>query len=237
MSPDESRSDQRGWWCVLGVNLFENLAAENLKVLSHYTQGFRYKKGETIYMPGDPATTVYFLKAGRMKLVYLDPSGRRFTVAICRPGQPFGELGLSKEQSHYRFLAQALTDIELCSISKDSLLAFAGENPQLSLRLAKWVGDQLNEIQIRLEELLFQDVPTRMARVLLRLADEYGQTVPEGVLIDLPLTHQELAELIGSTRETSSLTLSALQREGFLVRQKRRFLLPDVAALRARAQS
>lgn len=234
MSADERIGNQRGWWCVLGVNLFENLAAENLKVLSRYTQGFRYRKGETIYLPGDPATTIYFLKAGRVKLVYLDPSGRRFTVAICQPGQPFGELGLGEEDRRHGFLAQALVDVELCSISKDSLLAFANENPQLSLRLAKWTGDQLNEIQVRLEELLFQDVPTRLVRVLLRLAGEYGQATPEGVLIDLPLTHQELAELIGSTRETSSLTLGALQRKGLLVRKQRRFLLTDVAALRAR---
>jgi CRP/FNR family transcriptional regulator len=156
-------------------------------------------------------------------------------MAICRPGQPFGELTLSDDRAH-RLLAEALTDVELCSIAKSALMQFAAERPQLSLRLTKWVDRQLQEVQVRLEELLFKDVPTRLARVLLRLAEEHGEPTPEGVLIDLPLTHQELAELIGSTRETTSLTLGAFTREGLLIRQRRRFLVHDVAALRQRAE-
>jgi CRP/FNR family transcriptional regulator len=115
-------------------------------------------------------------------------------------------------------------------------MQFASERPLISLKLTKWVDRQLQEVQVRLEELLFKDVPTRLARVLLRLAEEHGEPTPEGVLIDLPLTHQELAELIGSTRETTSLTLGAFTREGLLTRQRRRFLVHDVAALRQRAE-
>jgi CRP/FNR family transcriptional regulator len=226
---------QRRFWCVLGVNLFEGLGERDLEELSGYSQNLRYKKGEIIYLPGDPATTVYFLKAGRVKLVYIDESGRRLTMAICRPGQPFGELTLSDDREH-RLLAEALTDAELCSIAKSALMQFASERPQISLKLTKWVDRQLQEVQVRLEELLFKDVPTRLARVLLRLAEEHGEPTPEGVLIDLPLTHQELAELIGSTRETTSLTLGAFTREGLLTRQRRRFLVHDVAALRQRAE-
>ena len=226
---------QRRFWCVLGVNLFEGLRESDLEVLTHYSQNRSYRRGEIIYLPGDPATTVYFLKAGRVKLVYIDESGRRLTMTICRPGQPFGELTLSEEREH-RLLAEALTDVELCSIPKSALMQFAAERPQISLRLTKWAGRQLQEVQVRLEELLFKDVPTRLARVLLRLAEEHGESTSEGVLIDLPLTHQELAELIGSTRETTSLTLSAFTREGLLTRRRRCFLLRDPEALRQRAE-
>jgi CRP-like cAMP-binding protein len=99
------------------------------------------------------------------------------------------------------------------------------------------VGEQAREIQTRLEELLFVDVPTRLMRLLLRLADEYGQVTPDGLLIDLPLTHQEVAELIGSTRETTSLAINQLQKQGLLERRSKRFLLPDPDALRGHLSS
>lgn len=227
---------QKSLWCVLSVNLFEDLPPKDLEELSRHTKNYRYRRGETIYFPGDPASTVYFLKRGRVKLVYLDESGRKLTLAICRPGQPFGELDLEDRAQHqHRLMAQALTDAELCLISKGALLEFASRRPHLSLRLTKWVDRQLREAQVRLEELLFKDVPTRLARVLLRLSEEHGIETPEGQLIDLPLTHQELAELIGATRETTSLTLSRFAKEGWIRRRRQRYLLLQPEALRRRA--
>lgn len=225
---------QQSLWCVLSVNLFEDLPPKDLEELSAHTKNYRYRRGETIYFPGDPASTVYFLKRGRVKLVYLDESGRKLTLTICGPGQPFGELDLEGRAQH-RLMAQALTDVELCLISKGALLEFASRRPHLSLRLTKWVNRQLHEAQVRLEELLFKDVPTRLARVLLRLAEEHGVETPEGRLIDLPLTHQDLAELIGATRETTSLTLSQFTKEGLILRRRRRYLLLQPETLRQRA--
>lgn len=225
---------QKNLWCVLSVNLFEGLSPKDMEELSQHTKNYRYRRGETIYFPGDPASTVYFLKRGRVKLVYLDESGRKLTLAICGPGQPFGELDLEGKAQH-RLMAQALTDVELCVISRGALLEFASRRPHLSLRLTKWVDQQLRETQVRLEELLFKDVPTRLARVLLRLAEEHGAETPEGLLIDLPLTHQDLAELIGATRETTSLTLSQFAKEGLLLRRRRRYILLQLEALKQRA--
>ncbi len=221
---------QRALWCVLGINVFEGLDAPTLEALNRQTHTKRYRRGETIYFPGDP-TNVYFLKSGRVKLVYVSPAGRKLTLAICRPGQPFGELD-DKAQTGHRLMAVALTDVELCWLPRDTLLQLAQDHPQLGVRLVKWVGEQAREIQTRLEELLFVDVPTRLMRLLLRLADEYGQVTPDGLLIDLPLTHQEVAELIGSTRETTSLAINQLQKQGLLERRSKRFLLPDPDALR-----
>ncbi len=221
---------QQALWCVLGINLFEGLRPQILEALNRYTHTKRHRRGETIYFPGDP-TNVYFLKSGRVKLVYISPEGRKLTMAICRPGQPFGEFDTSSASGH-RLLAKALTDVELCWLPRDVLLQLAQDHPQLGVRLVKWVGEQAREVQMRLEELLFADVPTRLVRLLLRLADEYGRKTPEGLLIDLPLTHQEVAELIGSTRETTSLALGQLSKRGLLKRHRKHFLLPDPDALR-----
>jgi CRP/FNR family transcriptional regulator len=223
--------ESRNFWCVLGINIFDALSPEDMRELSRYTKGRKYKRGEAIYLPGDPNTTVYFLMKGRVKLVYLDERGRKFTVAICRPGQPFGELVFSDRREPYRFIAQALEDSELCLIPKDDLVRFAQERPQLALRLTKWVGDQFRELQIKLEDLLFKDVPTRLARLLERLACDEGQHTSEGIEIALKLTHQEIAELIGSTRETTTLLLNQLRRAEVIERRRGRLLITDLQKL------
>lgn len=223
--------EARNFWCIVGVNIFDALSPEEMQELSRYAKNRKYKRGEVIYLPGDPNTTVYFLKKGRVKLVYLDERGRKFTVALCRPGQPFGELVFSDRREPYRFIAQALEDSELCLIPKDDLVRFAQEHPQLALRLTKWVGDQLRELQTKLEDLLFKDVPTRLTRLLERLAREEGQQTPEGIEIGLKLTHQEIAELIGSTRETTTLLLNQLRRAGVLQRRRGRLVITDLQKL------
>jgi CRP/FNR family transcriptional regulator len=227
----------RNLWCVLGVNIFDALSPTDLQELGRYMKERTYKRGATIYWPGDPNTTVYFLKKGRVKLVYLDERGRKFTVAICRPGQPFGELAVDTERRPYRFIAQALEDSILCLVPKDVLVRFAQERPQLALRLTKWVGQQLYELQTKLEDLIFKDVPTRLARLLERLAREEGQPTPDGVEIRLKLTHQEIAELIGSTRETTSLLLNQLRRAGVIEQRHGHLLITDLARLHHAAAS
>jgi CRP/FNR family transcriptional regulator len=224
----------RSYWCLLGINLFEGLRPEDMQELSRYTQNRKYQRGETIYLPGDSTTTVYFLKKGRVKLVYLDEKGRKLTLAICRPGQPFGELMPDEDHPGSRFMAQALEDIELCLIGRDELIRFAQERPHLSLRLAKWVGQQLRQMESKLEDLIFRDVPVRLARLLDRLAREEGEPSPNGIEIRLKLTHRDMAELIGSTRETTTLLLSQLRRSGVIAKRQGRIVIKNLESLKQR---
>jgi CRP/FNR family transcriptional regulator len=219
-------------WCLLGVNLFENMNPSDMQELSQYTQNRKYQRKEIIYLPGDPSTTVYFLKKGRVKLVYLAQNGRKLTLAICRPGQPFGELTLGEEREYHRFFAQALEDVELCLISKDALIHFAQERPYLSLRLTKWIGQQLRELQNRLEDVMFRDVATRLACLLHRLAREDSRQTLDGVEINFKLTNLEIAELIGSTRETTTLLLNQLRRTGVIIKRRGRIIIQSPEVLR-----
>lgn len=224
--------EAKTFWCLIGVNFFEGLRPEDMQELSRYTQHRKYQRGEMIYLPGDPSTTVYFLKKGRVKLVYLDENGRKLTLAICRPGQPFGELMPDEDHKRSRFMAQALEDVELCLIGRDELIRFAQERSHLSLRLAKWVGQQLREMESKLEDLIFRDVPVRLARLLDRLAGEEGEPVSDGIQISLKLTHREIADLIGSTRETTTVLLSQLRRSGVITKRHGRIVITDLAGLK-----
>ncbi len=228
-------SDRGRFWCVQEFSLAEALDARQQGELNAFMQHVHYEKGETIYFPGDPSDTVYTLHKGRVRLDYLDESGKRLTFAIVGPGQVFGETALAGEERR-RWIAEAMEDTTLCIVHKNDLMRFAQANPQFALTITKLIGARMVEVENKLENLLFRGVRARLANTLLALADEYGTEIDEGVHIRLGLTHQELAHLIGSTRETTSATLGDLEDEGIIQKRPDGIVLSDVPGIRGLAE-
>lgn len=222
-------------WHLKRFDLLGALTSKQLEELNGLVKEATYEEGESIYLPGDPSHAVYFLKQGRVKVSYLDESGKRLTLAICGRGEPFGEMALVGEERR-GLEASALEDVWLCWIAKDDLLRFASKVPQLSLRVAKLIGWRRHKIENRLEDLLFKDVPTRLARMLWKLGTNYGEETKEGVRIRLRLTHQNLAELIGATRETTTTVLNHFQEKGLIEKSWGVIIIKDQAKLKERAQ-
>ena len=222
------------FWCVQEFSLAEALDARQKEELDAFMQHVRYTKGETIYFPGDPSDTVYTLHDGRVRLDYLDESGKRLTFAIVGPGQVFGETALAGEERR-RWIAEAMEDTTLCIVHKNDLMRFAEQNPQFAMTITKLIGSRMVEIENKLENLLFRGVRARLANTLVALAHEYGTETDDGIRIGLGLTHQELAHLIGSTRETTSATLGDLEDEGFLYKRRGEIVLSDMEGIRALA--
>lgn len=223
-------ADER-FWCLEKFDLFKKIPVRAQSELGQIAKMALYKKGETIFLPGDPSDAIYFLRKGRVKLVYLDESGKRLTLSICKRGEPFGEMALAGEVRR-SLIAETLDDVELCIVSKVHLLQFMHNNPDFSLKINKIIGFRFIEIKSRLEDLLFKDVRTRLARLLLKLGDEFGEEQSDGTLINLRLTHKDLAELIGSTRETTTSTLGQFAEMGWIGSRGRNWLLKDVESLR-----
>lgn len=222
-------------WCMENFDLFKHLSAPQQAQLRQRVKTMHYKRGEIIYFPGDPGDTIYFLLNGRVKLDYLDDSGKRLTLKICQRGEPFGETSLAGEGGR-NLLAEAHENVELCAIDKGDLLRFANDNPGMSLRISKLVGLRMIEISNRLEDLFFKDVPTRLSRLLIKLGEDHGQNTPNGPEIDLKITHQNLADLIGARRETTSLELGELEQQGLIEKHHGRILLKDVVGLKKKAK-
>lgn len=220
----------RRLWHLRRFDVLKVLSAQELKELNTLVKEAVYKRGESIYLTGDPSDAVYFLKQGRVKLSYLDESGKRLTLAICERGEPFGEMALVGEERR-SLEASSLEDVWLCWIAKEDLLRFAEEHPRLSLRIAKLIGWRWREIENRLEDLLFKDVPTRLVRLLDKLSHDYGRETEDGLQIDLRLTHQEIAHLIGSTRETVTLLLNRFAEEGLLEKRRSLIIIRDANIL------
>jgi len=222
-------------WCMENFDLFKHLSMLEMEQLRKLVKTMKYKRGEAIYLPGDPGDTVYFLKHGQVKLDYLDESGRRLTLKICHRGEPFGEAALVGEDSR-KLIAEAHENVELCAINKDDLLRFAEENTSLSLRISKLIGMRLVELENRLEDLFFKDVPTRLSRLLLKLGKDFGDENDQGIEIKMKITHQDMADLIGSRRETTSVVLGEFEEEGLIEKGHGHIRLKNVQGLRDKAQ-
>ena len=221
-------------WQLKQFDMLAQLSEEQLEELSSWIKDLTFEKGELIYLPGEPSESVYFLKQGKVKLSYLGPEGKEFTVSILDRGELFGEMSVIGEEDR-SLKAEALADVVLCTMSKRDFLHFADQTPELTLKVAKKIGQHRQEIQNNLTNLIFKDVPTRLAGVLWKLADQYGKESEQGIRIKPSFTHEEIAQLIGSTRETTTSNLNKFESEGLIEKGRGYIVIKDENGLKARA--
>lgn len=210
--------------------LFEGVEEQELDQLGKGSQPSVVPKRNYIFTPDEPSHAVYMLKKGRVRISRLSETGKQVTLVILEPGAVFGESAIFSDQPR-KYYAEALDDAYICAINKHEFEQIVTRNPMVSLRLAQIVEQRLEEAQEQLENLVFYDVQTRLARLLLKLADMHGERVPAGVRIGLRLTHEDLASLIGSTRETTSKILNEFKTAGHIDVEKRQIILLDQKAL------
>ena len=222
-------------WYLARFNILASMKPDEMAMLNREVKDTKYKRGETIYLPGDPSDAVYFVKKGRVKLSHRDKSGKSITIRVCEPGEPFGEMAAMGE--YVRPLeATALDDVWLCWMGRERFARFAEAHPQIVLQIAKLIGLHRQELENRLEELLFLDVPTRLARTLNKLADKHGREMGNAIQLKIRITHRELADLIGATRETTTAALNRLQREGVVTRKLGKLLITSPEKLQQLAE-
>lgn len=202
-------------WYLKRFNLLDSMSSDEMAYLSEKVIDSEVKKKQPIYLAGDPGEVLYFLKEGRVKISRIDESGKEFTLILLEPGELFGELGLF-DDSPRETTAVALEDSLICLMQRKDFEAFVQQKPELALSLNKLMGLRLRQIENRLEELLFRDVPSRLARLLLRLLGQHARETRKGVRINIRLSQQELANLIGATREMTSKTLNSFKKKGFI---------------------
>ncbi len=202
-------------WYLKHISLFSVLSQAELQEMDRITRMQEVKKRQPIYLPGDPSTTVFLLKKGRVKISTTAPSGKEVTFEILEPGEIFGELEVL-EDSPRETQAEALDDALICAIRREDFDRYLHNHPDLALKLTKLIGLRLRKIQSRVEDLVFRDVPARLAHLLLELVKTDGVPDGDGTRIRAKLTHQEMANLIGCSRETVSTTLGHFRDQGLI---------------------
>jgi len=218
-------------WYLKQINIFKELSQPQLEEVDRIAIHKYLKKKEIIYLPGDSSDKVYLLKKGRVKVSRLSEDGREMTMTLLEPGEFFGESALYAEQPTRSTMAEALDDAMICSIYRPEFEQMLKREPDLALRVTKAIGRRRREIESRLEDMVFRSVPARLAHLLLKLAGQYGKEKKVGLLIDVGLTHLEIANLIGSTRETTTTQLNNLKRSGLIDIRKRNIYITDRAGL------
>ena len=211
-------------WYLQRINLFKEIPADDMEELARVTRMELAKKKETIFLPGESSQQVYLLKTGRVKISRISEEGRELTLVLLEPGEIFGELEIL-EGSVRDTIAEAMEESQLCVIQKEQFLSLIRKRPELSFRLTKLIGLRLRRIESRVEDLVFRDVPSRLAHLLIQLTEEYGNTSQNGILLSIKITHQEMANLIGSIRETVSATLGEFKKEGLIAFEGRKIII------------
>jgi CRP-like cAMP-binding protein len=219
-------------WYLRRVNLLEDVDQDELERVARLLMLKEIPRGEVLLLGDKGGDNVFFLFKGKVGVSRIDPSsGKEIMLYLVRPGEPFGALSSSSggSESVARVLSKSLVGY----VKKNDFLRLA-KRSNIHPRLDKLLETRLIKVENRLEELAFCDVPTRLARLLLRLASEYPGACPQedGSLIGLNLTQQEIGNLIAASREITSLTLNEFRRDGWLVKHGRRLCVHNPRALR-----
>ena len=191
-----------------------------------------YDRSKTIFFPGDPAERVYFLLSGAVKLSRVYETGEEITVALLRENSVFGVLSLITGQRSDRFYhAVAFTPVELLSAPIERAEKAFQENPELSRLMLQGLSSRILQTEMMIETLAHRDMGSRLVSFLLILCRDFGEPPPEGLQIDLKLSHQAIAEAIGSTRVTVTRLLGELREEGMISIHKKRITVHNPVAL------
>ncbi len=223
---------KRVLWYLRKIPLFDGLSPEQMQQLVPKVELREIPRRQVIYLPGDPGETVYFINGGRVKCSKVTRDGKELTLAYRGAGQIFGELavvdGAPREEMAEAMKNAIITELP-CSVFREFLLGSA----ELGFRFTCIIGERRKALETKLEHLVFRDVQAKLAALLLELGAEYGSETDEGLQIGLKITHQEMANLIGSTRETISLTLAQFKKRGLLNMNGRTVVLVDQEGLKA----
>jgi CRP-like cAMP-binding protein len=192
-------------------------------------------KGSILFKEGDEGEHLYVIIDGKLKLGTSSGDGRENLLSILGPGEMFGELSLF-DPGPRTSTATAVTDAKLLSLSHEKVIPWLKQNPEVSLQLLTRLSQRLRRTNEAVGDLVFSDVPGRVAKALIDLGDRFGKTTPEGLLVNHDLTQEELAQLVGASRETVNKALADFAGRGWLKLDGRSVLIADVERLSKRSR-
>lgn len=191
-------------------------------------------RGGTVFAEGEPGDRLYIVVEGKVKLGQTSGDGRENLLAVLGPGEMFGELSLF-DPGLRTSTAAALTDVRLLGLGQSELRPWLIDRPAVAEALLQALAQRLRRTNEAMSDLVFSDVPGRVAKALLELSEKFGKPAPDGVLVAHDLTQEELAQLVGASRETVNKALADFAQRGWIRIEARAVVLLDVERLARRA--
>jgi len=215
--------------------LFAALDADAAQALRASMTPLRVPRGETVFAEGEPGDRLFVVVEGKVKLGQTSADGRENLLAVLGPGEMFGELSLF-DPGERTSTATALTDVMLLGLGQRDLRPWLTGRPEVAAELLQALAQRLRRTNEAMSDLVFSDVPGRVAKALLELSEKFGTPVDDGVLVAHDLTQEELAQLVGASRETVNKALADFAQRGWLRLEARAVVLLDVERLTRRAR-
>lgn len=212
-------------WYLRQNRLFEHASDESIANSQDLFTTTLFPKRAAIFDQGDPTRLVYLVKRGKVRIARLTTDGKDVTVAVLGAGDIFGEETLFDKGPRMTH-ATCMEETLVCTARADDLFALLSGDPTLALNVAKILSDRLVDASATMEDLAYAKVTDRLMHLFARLAHEHGVETPNGVLLDVRLTHADIASLVGSTRETVSLEMSNLAKAKRIAYADRRITIP-----------
>lgn len=214
------------------ATFFSGLSEEDLEKIAGISIERKYKKNELIFLEGDPGESFYYVKSGKVKVFRTYEDGREHILHILGEGGIFGEATLFSGIP-YPASASVYEDAAVGIIRNRDLEEIIKASPEMSLRLVRLLASKLLEAQHKIRDLTFNDVFSRTASQIVKLAADHGRNIGNGVVVDIRLSRQELAELAGTTRETVSRAVSRFKKEKSIGEQDDKLVILNMEKLKS----
>lgn len=211
--------------CIGSLWIFENLAREEVQALAKDALRKKMTRGETVFRQGDPADEVFLIKGGRIKLTKVLEDGTELMLDLRKAGDFVGE-NMFSEDGEYPVSAVCLEDTLTCGFTRAQFEALVLQHPKVGLQVIKTLSERISWLTTRVGNLAVTNIEDRLYRVLSNVAKEHGTQSPRGVMIQFPLTHEDLSFLTGAHRVSITRAMKALKEAGKIVIEGRRLILP-----------
>lgn len=232
MAEERQSPAQLAVYTFADEDIFSDLAPEQRERIERTISVAEYASGQIFYAPEEHDDRMYILRRGRVRIYKLSPEGRALTLLILEPASIFGEMALAPDWVHDSF-AETMTDSTIGTIRRDEMRRVLNANPAVALRFMNIMSQRLRALEHKLADIAFKSVPQRLATVLLNLANLQGPdqdySTPPAVV---RYTHQQLAEMIGSYRETVTKAIGDLREAGLIRVEEEVIYLTNIARLR-----
>ncbi len=232
MSESEHNTEHQGnMWYFEKVNLFSIFCPHKFSDYSDNHQFRTYKKNEFIYFSEDPSNSIYLLAEGKVKILYYTEDGDEVVKSVLTKGDVFGELSMLGEDKRKDFAQSVQDNTSVCQLTLDQMQELMKKDLNFALKINKLIGLRIQKLERRVDALVFKDVRTRMLEFIREFAEEKGEEEGQGYMINHFLTHKDMADLIGTTRQTVTTLLNELRAEGKIDFTRRSLFVPNIKAL------
>tara|TARA_R110002050_G_scaffold204327_3_gene339786 strand:- start:30687 stop:31370 length:684 start_codon:yes stop_codon:yes gene_type:complete len=219
-------------WYLEQINIFRDLGPEDLERIDKISAMKTPEKGKFIYFPEEPSKVVFLLKRGRVKIGTYSEDGKEIIKAILEPGEVFGELAIAGQENRQDFAQVLDNNVKICAIHKEEMLRMLEAMPRLNLKITHLIGLRLQRMERRFESLIFKDAHDRIVEFIKEMVLTKGKKIGFEYAVKHKLTHQDMANLTATSRQTVTIVMNELREKGILDFDRRSIIIHEMDQLK-----